>query len=132
LITSEGEKTELSYKKASHSNMIKGLIDDSGDKLDEIPLPNITIATLKKIVEYLDYIVDGEGHEAPEIERPLRTPNLADAVVDQWFVTYMEIERDFVEDLVLAANFLDIKGLLDLACAKVATYLKGKTIQEVR
>ena len=40
----------------------------------------------------------------------------------------MDIERDFVEDLVLAANFLDIKELLDLTCAKVATYIKGKTI----
>jgi S-phase kinase-associated protein 1 len=27
---------------------------------------------------------------------------------------------------------MDIKGLLELACAKVATFIKGKTTEEIR
>lgn len=32
----------------------------------------------------------------------------------------------------MAANFLDIKSLLELACAKVASMIKGMSIQETR
>ena len=35
-------------------------------------------------------------------------------------------------ELILAANFMDIKSLLELSCAKVASLIKGKTIQETR
>lgn len=31
-------------------------------------------------------------------------------------------------DIVVAANFLDIEGLLNLGCAKVATMIKGKSV----
>ena len=35
-------------------------------------------------------------------------------------------------ELILAANFMDIKMLLDLACAKVASMIKGKSPEEIR
>ena len=31
-----------------------------------------------------------------------------------------------------AANYMDVKPLLDLTCAKVASYMKGKTAEEIR
>ena len=34
--------------------------------------------------------------------------------------------------LILAANYMDIKSLLDLTCAKVASMLKGKTPEEIQ
>ena len=35
-------------------------------------------------------------------------------------------------ELILAANYLDIKSLLDLTCAKVASMIKGKNTEEIR
>jgi len=32
----------------------------------------------------------------------------------------------------MAANYLDIKSLLDLGCAKIATLIKGKSPEEIR
>ena len=32
----------------------------------------------------------------------------------------------------MAANYLDIKSLLDLGCAKIASLIKGKTPEEIR
>lgn len=34
-------------------------------------------------------------------------------------------------DLLLAANYMDIKPLMDLACSRVASMIKGKTPEEV-
>ena len=34
--------------------------------------------------------------------------------------------------LILAANYLDIKGLLHVTCGKVADMMKGKTPEQIR
>ena len=34
--------------------------------------------------------------------------------------------------MVMAANYLDIKSLLELSCAKVASLIKNKTVAEIR
>lgn len=42
---------------------------------------------------------------------------------------------DKIEDLinlVVAANFLDIEGLINLSCAKIACYIRGKSVEEIR
>ena len=39
---------------------------------------------------------------------------------------------DSVFDLINAANYMDISSLLDLACAKIASLMKGKTAEEIR
>lgn len=35
-------------------------------------------------------------------------------------------------NLTLAANYLDIKPLLDLCCAKISSLIKNKTPEEIR
>ena len=32
----------------------------------------------------------------------------------------------------MAANYLDIKSLLDVSCAKVCSYIKNKDVKEIR
>ena len=52
--------------------------------------------------------------------------------VSAWDCEYVDIEQELVFELILAANYLDIKSLLDLCCAKVAAMIKGKPVEEVR
>jgi S-phase kinase-associated protein 1 len=49
---------------------------------------------------------------------------------DSKFIDIDDLEGIF--DLIMAANYLDIKSLLDLSCAKIATLIRGKTPEEIR
>mmetsp|Transcript_6882 Transcript_6882/g.874 ORF Transcript_6882/g.874 Transcript_6882/m.874 type:complete len:84 (+) Transcript_6882:248-499(+) len=53
-------------------------------------------------------------------------------VVPSWDSAFVDIEQEVLFELILAANYLDIKPLLDLTCAKVASMIKGKSPEEIR
>ncbi len=53
-------------------------------------------------------------------------------IVQQWYADFISVEQDVLFELILAANFMDIKPLLDLACATVASLIKGKSPEQIR
>ncbi|MFS8016953.1 putative SKP1 component, dimerization, SKP1-like, dimerization domain superfamily [Helianthus anomalus] len=44
---------------------------------------------------------------------------------------FVNVDQDTLFDLILAANYLNIKSLLDLTCKTVADMVKGKTTKEI-
>ncbi|KAH8742893.1 Skp1 family, dimerization domain-containing protein [Diaporthe sp. PMI_573] len=44
----------------------------------------------------------------------------------------MEVDQEMLFEILLAANYMDIKALLDLGCKTVANMIKGKTPEEIR
>ena len=51
----------------------------------------------------------------------------------EWDKAFAKVDDDTLFSLILAANYLDIKPLLDLTCKTVADYIKEcKTPQEIR
>merc|ERR1712194_909989 len=52
---------------------------------------------------------------------------------EDWDKKFAGVDDDTLFSLILAANYLDIKSLLDLTCKTVADYIKAcKTPQEIR
>lgn len=46
--------------------------------------------------------------------------------MDPWDEEFIDIKnQEELLELLLAANYLDIKSLIELCCAKVATMIKG-------
>jgi hypothetical protein len=83
---------------------------------------------LAKVLEFCKHY-----NEEPmnEIEKPLKSANMGE-VVQEWYATYVDVEQEVLFELILAANYMDIKPLLDLTCATVASMIKGKTPEEIR
>src|SRR4051812_34558104 len=78
LQTKEGDIIEVGEDVITKSVLIKGMIDDSGDNLDEsIPLPEVTKETLEKVLTYLNYIMI---NAPPVVEKPIKSPNISDQV----------------------------------------------------
>ena len=128
LISSDGETIETSAKAAMRSTIIKDSIQDSREDIIEFNANNVKGNILKKIVEYLEHYKETEPKE---IERPLPSPNFKECV-EEWDFNYIDINLDEIFEIILAANYLDIKPLLELSSAKVASILKGKTIEEIK
>ena len=55
---------------------------------------------------------------------------MQDVVADKWYATFIEVEQEVLFELILAANYLDIKPLLELGCASVAAMMKGTISSE--
>merc|ERR1712032_1013520 len=128
LKSSHGEIFEVEPEVACMSTLIKNMVDDSGTD-EEIPLPNVKTAILSKVIDYCKYHKDKPPEE---IQKPLKSTNLMECGVSEWDSEYVNIEQEVLFELILAANYLDIKSLLDLTCAKVASMIKGKNTEEIR
>lgn len=83
-----------------------------------IPLPNVSSKILQKVIDYCKHHSEKKEGEAEE-----------DKNFDAEFV---KVDQATLFDLILAANYLNIKGLLDLTCQTVADMIKGKTPEEIR
>jgi len=127
LVSQDGETFEVEKDVAVKSNLVKTMVEDSGVD-EEIPLPNVKSTVLSKVIEYCRHHKD---ENPPEIEKPLKTSNMAE-IVGAWDCAFVEVEQEMLFELILAANYLDIKSLLDLTCAKVASMIKGKSPEEIR
>ena len=127
LLCSDGETVEIDINVAEKSVLIKGLIDDSGTE-EEIPLPNVKKPILDKVVQFCTHLLD---NAPPEIEKPLRSTDMS-AVVADWYAKFINLDQEVLFELIMASNYLDIKPLLELASAKVASMIKNKSVQEIR
>ncbi|XP_009757045.1 SKP1-like protein 12 [Nicotiana sylvestris] len=117
LKSSDGDEFQLEENAAVQSITVKNMVEDD---YTVIPLPNVDTKTLIKITEYLKTHAD-EKMKSNEEE-------------------IKKFDKDFVKEksyndlfeLVLAANYLDIKGLMDLLCQSIADRIKDKSYMAVR
>jgi S-phase kinase-associated protein 1 len=95
----------------------------------DIPLPNVSAFILAKVIEYCKHYQHVE--KMIPITTPLKSGKLVD-LVQPWYAEYVKVDRAVLFDLAAAANFMDIKPLLDLTCLAVSIYIKGKSASELR
>ena len=129
VLVCDGEKLSVDLDVINKSTILKNMIEDTG-KEGDIPIPNIQLPILKKIIEYCEHY---KNTSPKEIKKPLVSAKLTENNVDEWDAGFIELEKvDDIIDLVIAANFLDIESLVGLGCAKIATFIKGKSVEEIR
>ncbi|CAG8612969.1 1535_t:CDS:2 [Ambispora gerdemannii] len=111
-------------------NMIEGLfvVSDVGESDQAIPLPNVDEKVLKKVLEWCEHHINDPLPTGDE-ESQRRHNN---AEIDDWDQKFLNVEQDLLFEIILAANYLDIKPLLDVGCKTVANMIKGKTPDEIR
>ncbi len=131
LVAKGGEQIRTTLKAAEISKLVRSTLDADATAT-EIPLPMVENKILVKIVEYMK---NWNGAEEKIIEKPLRHKEMSQ-VTNQWDATFInEIDassRQDLYDIILAANYMDIQGLLHLGCAKVASLIKGQPLEKIK
>ncbi|KAI9081229.1 hypothetical protein K1719_036801 [Acacia pycnantha] len=122
LRSSDGESFDIDEAVAVESQTIKHLIEDEC-ATDGIPVPNVTGKILAKVIEYCKKHVEAANSEEKKV---------SDEDLKTWDAEFMKVDQVLLFDLILAANYLDIKSLLDLTCQTVADMIKGKTPEDIR
>jgi len=130
LQSSDGEIFEVDVEIAKQSVTIKTMLEDLGmdEEEDEpVPLPNVNAAILKKVIQWCTYHKDDPPPPEDDENKEKRTDDIS-----SWDAEFLKVDQGTLFELILAANYLDIKGLLDVTCKTVANMIKGKTTEEIR
>uniref|UniRef100_A0A7N0VA34 SKP1-like protein n=1 Tax=Kalanchoe fedtschenkoi TaxID=63787 RepID=A0A7N0VA34_KALFE len=120
LLSSDGESFIIDEIVALESQTIKHMVEDECAD-NGIPLPNVNSKILAKVIEYCKKHVEAAKADAG-----------SDDELKAFDADFVKVDQATLFDLILAANYLNIKGLLDLTCQTVADMIKGKTPEEIR
>ena len=130
LQSSDGEIFPVDVLIAKQSVTIKTMLEDLGmdeEDEEEVPLPNVNADTLKKVIQWASYHKDDPPLPEDDDNKEKRTDDIS-----SWDTDFLKVDQGTLFELILAANYLDIKGLLDVTCKTVANMIKGKTPEEIR
>jgi len=122
----DGKIFKIDKDIAIKSQLINNMLEDIEDSDDEnIPLPNVTGDILEKVIEYCEHHRDDKIDEYDYDEG--NNENL-------WDQDYLEnfSTKEQLFDTALAANYMDIKTLLNLTCRHIADKIRGKTAEDIR
>merc|ERR1711972_696240 len=86
-------------------------------------------STLRHVLTWLGH---HKGAEPDPLPSPVRSIHMAQIVTDPWDATFVDaFDKKTMFEVILAANYMDIKGLLHLGCAKAATLIKQMDQREI-
>ncbi|GMS99495.1 hypothetical protein PENTCL1PPCAC_21670, partial [Pristionchus entomophagus] len=93
-----------------------------------IPLPNVKGAVLGKILEWCETHKDDPLRAADDEDK-------TEITLPQWdaeFLNRDKIGHSMLLEITVAANYLDIKTLLEYCCKTIANTFKGKSGEDIR
>ena len=126
LLTSDQQTVEVQLDVACEMETIQHIVQSDGSD-DIIPVTTIKKDILDILIEFCTYI---HVNSHPNIEKPLEGTEVK---VDKWYLDFVsKFEAETLFDIILAADYLSCSSLAELASAKVASLIKGKTVQEQR
>lgn len=116
---------------AKRSILIMNLLEDLTPEYAmsmPIPLHNVSSPVLDKVLEYC---IHHRNDPAPTADEDSESRKKT-TEIDDWDQKYMQVDQEMLFEIILAANYMDIKALLDVGCKTVANMIKGKSPEEIR
>jgi len=135
LTSKDNFKYKLTHKEAGLSGVLREFIEKNlqqNHTVINFSVQHVNGAILEHVIDYLQH---HNGEEASHISRPLESNIMREVCSDPWdaeFIDKVGSDRRKLYDIIFAANNLNIVGLIHLACAKVASLIKGQQSDTIR
>ena len=134
LKTADNVVCEVQVDILQKAKLISGIVEDASNEDSTIFLREIDNKNLLSVLDYLVHYKDMEPKEIPK-PFPERTDDafLRSILNDDWtfdFLQKMTVEE--VMDLINAANYLQIDGLINILAAKCAHEMRNCEVEEAR
>ena len=114
LQSSDGETFPVDVEIAKQSVTIKTMLEDLGmdeDDKESVPLPNVNAPILKKVIQWATYHKDNPPQPEDDENKEKRTDDIS-----TWDADFLKVDQGTLFELILAANYLDIKVGYSLIC----------------
>lgn len=138
LTSSDNQEIEIDYAAAYCIGILQVMLNVVREPQDNEAIPlnvnvNVNGIVLTKVLDWVnhykfskalvDYVDDDEEDDEEKEE---------DMLNDIWDADFINVSPTMLCDLIKAADYLNIRGLLELTCKALACKTKGKTPHELR
>ncbi|CAL8118018.1 unnamed protein product [Orchesella dallaii] len=137
VISSDGAAFLVSQRLAKRSGKLKTEIEtfrkssDNSEAQPEIRIVTIRAEILRLVLQWLQQHQNDPVLPANQNEQDGRgDAEMGQSQWDRDFLAPMDL--GIVMELILAANHLEVKGLLDITCKLVESKITGRTVDEIR
>ncbi len=125
LMSVDEKNFEVSEEGCKKSTYIQKYIDEGKTTIN---FEEIRGDVLEKIAEYLNYYADKDFPTLPEVLKG----NDLKAEIGEWDFSFIDsISYENCFHLINAGLLFGLNHLYELACAKIAAFMKGKSPEEV-
>lgn len=125
LKSNDGQTVSVDASACERSKYLKTQIDSGKN---EIVLDDIKGEVLTLVADYLNHYNGKEPAKIPEV----LTSNDLSKQIDEWDCEFInKVSYEIAFHLINAGVLLELEHLHDLACARIAAFMKGKSPEEV-
>jgi S-phase kinase-associated protein 1 len=123
LETADGKTFKVESALIDEMLTVKHILSDLGEGKASISIGKVRGVIFSKIIEFLKY-----HHENPsDPPKPGVRPEIC-----EWDKKFLDVDQSTLLELIVAAEYLNIKPLLTVGCRTVAGMIRGKTPDEIR
>ena len=140
LVTSDNKRFSIEHVIAEKSVVIRNILcemngdleDDEynnpeDDDSQEIPLGEVNAQTLTAVLRWCDH------HKNSRLPEYKDNEEIIGVSLDKWDKQFLEsLDQKILYDIVLAADYLNIKPLLISGCKVLALQMKSRTPDQIR
>ncbi|KAK5015604.1 hypothetical protein LTR60_002701 [Cryomyces antarcticus] len=124
----DGADNDVERAVVERSMLVKNLLEDLGSQNEAIPIMNVNEVVLRKVMEWCEHHKkDPAPAQDDDADSRKKTTD-----IEEWDQKFMQVDQEMLFEIILAANYMDIKALLDVGCKTVANMIKGKSPDEIR